>query len=247
LAGQPAPSAKAQAAIEAQREAIEADLQNVAKEADKIGNAVKSLVTGVLTTISSSKGSDSGSGNGKATGDGKSTEDTGRKSNPKAEAVSTAAADSVGADGDGNVFPVEAIGAASDAVSGSVGAVDKFRKDNARLAALYQQMASLNAELTIVQVVGDQAEALANSLQEMAGAAGNVQRTWASVVSGFRQFNDEVENMGGGETQSTTLLATLNVGISRGWSRLGQSLDDIKQAFLGGGTAILQPGGSIAD
>jgi hypothetical protein len=231
--------AKAQTGIEAQREAIETDLQNIVKEADKVGNAVKSLVTGILTKIGIGSGDSSDKDKDKD-----KDKDNVTPVVPAAPEDSTITTRPAGDDEDGDAFPVEAVGAASDAVTGSMAAGAKFRSDNAKLAALYQQLARMNGELAIAQVVGNQAEAFAHSLRGMADDAGSLQRTWASVASGFGKFNDEIENMAEGETLVTTLLATLNVAVNSGWSRLGPDIQDIKQAFAGD-NALIPPGGRL--
>lgn len=221
LDGEDGQIAKTNASIVALRQSIEVNLQNVVMGGKDIGDGVKSLVTGVLTTIGLGKSETPPSG-----GAGKTDP---KKPAPKADPKAKESGEE-----DGEAFPVESIDAVSDGVGKVSEAMQKFQADNAALAALYQKMAQLNSLLAVARAIGDQVHGYAASLRDAATTAGVVVRTISAVQSSVAQFANDI---GDPNSMVTTLVAALNAGNSN-WNRLNAAVLPIRQTLAGTGTLI---------
>ncbi len=218
--------AKTQAGVTTTQDAIEADLQAVVTGAKDIGSAVKSLVTGILTTFGLGSSPDKPD-------PAKPTDDK-----PADDADDTTTAVRAGGEQEVAPFPVESIGAVSDGVSGYTAAMHKFGTDNATLARLYQQLYQQRATLAVAAAVRVQVDCYARALRAMAAAAADVEKSWAEIRSGFATFQQDVLGAADPASEISLLTTTLAVAINTSWSRLPGRIGPIRSALVGYAGAI---------
>jgi hypothetical protein len=207
--------------IERTIEQLAADIDATVKSGQQIGEGIKSLITGIVTSISGLLGGGNDDKNKPDPSDEK-------KDKPDAQA---AGADSVS---------VVGIAAIEQGAEGAGRVRANFLAHYRNLAALYQTLAEAKATLAATRAVQSQAALLARAVKDGADAAASNHNSWTTIAAGFADYARKIA-----EISPPNTLATLK-DANQDWSRLPKLIRELKDAFAGIGNAI-PPVGVLTD
>jgi hypothetical protein len=215
--------------IETVAEQIAGDIDAAVKTGQAIGDGLKNLVTGLVTSLTGLVGGNDkpGAGGDKPSAGGDKPDSEGEETGEEPEAAAEDETD----DPDGETLPVQGIAAISDAATQAGQVLPNFRKHYAQLAALYQTLAKAQVALAVARAIRTQTGLLAGAVQDAATAATAIQGDWGKVAGAQRGFADELA--GPTPPDPTIVAATINAAVAQGWSRLAGRLQAIVAAFTG--------------
>ena len=156
--------------IDALKDAIKKNIDDIAEGANKAGAATSELVVGVLTTIVNAKPDSKPAKNGN--GDGSESGENGKDSG--------SGENGGGSNEPSTDFVVSAIKGASEGVAETAQARAALNANNEKLAAAIQKLARINALVAVAQVVAVQNSLFSAALQSIQQSVAAIAATWGA-------------------------------------------------------------------
>lgn len=209
-------------AINAKKEEIEINITAIVQSGSDVGENVKTLVTGILTSFVPSEADPQA----KADSDAEETSDS-----PDQLTGLSGIVDQTQADDGTETFSVESIGAIESDSSKGKANVSQLIQNNHELADLYQKLARLNGLLAAAKAIRDQIHDYSKALQKFSVQAEHTENSWSQIQMGFKKMGQTLRQASE-EDPDIKPLATVAIA-TRHWQRVSDRIETITSALAG--------------